>query len=124
VFDNREPTNPVSIATFPLATDADYLEVGGHYGPHNLYENRPDAFVSDTTIFTTYQNAGVRVFDISNEYQPKEIGAFVPAPPTKLVDPRPNRPLVLHSADVYVDSSGLVYATDFSVGLYILEFNG
>ena len=124
VFDNREPTNPVSIATFPLATDADYLEVGGHYGPHNLYENRPDAFVSDTTIFTTYQNAGVRVFDISNEYQPKEIGAFVPAPPTKLVDPRPNRPRVLHSADVYVDKSGLVYATDFSVGLYILEFNG
>ncbi len=76
------------------------------------------------TIFTTYQNAGVRVFDIGNEYQPKEIGAFVPAPPTKLIDPRPNRPLVLHSADVFVDKTGLVYTTDFSVGLYILEFNG
>ena len=124
VFDNRVPSNPVSISTFPLATDTDYLEVGGHYGPHNLYENRPDAFVSDRTIFTTYQNAGVRVFDIGNEYQPKEIGAFVPAPPTKLIDPRPNRPLVLHSADVYVDKSGLVYTTDFSVGLYILEFDG
>ena len=48
VFDNRVPSNPVSISTFPLATDTDYLEVGGHYGPHNLYENRPDAFVSDT----------------------------------------------------------------------------
>ena len=124
VFDNRVPTNPISIATFPLATDADYLEVGGHYGPHNVYENRPDAFVSSETIFTTYQNAGVRVFDISNQYQPKEIGAFVPAPPTKLVDPRPNRPLVLHSADVYVDKAGLVYCTDFSVGLYICEFTG
>ena len=64
VFDNREPSNPVSISTFPLATDNDYLEVGGHFGPHNVYENRPDAFVSDSTIFTTYQNAGVRVFDI------------------------------------------------------------
>ena len=47
VFDNRVPSNPVSISTFPLATDTDYLEVGGHYGPHNVYENRPDAFVSD-----------------------------------------------------------------------------
>jgi hypothetical protein len=66
----------------------------------------------------------VRVFDINNPYQPKEIGAFVPAPPKKLVDPRPNRPLVLHSADVFVDRQGLVYTTDFSVGLYILEFDG
>ena len=48
----------------------------------------------------------------------------MPAPPTKLIDPRPNRPLVLHSADVFVDKSGLVYTTDFSVGLYILEFTG
>ena len=36
VFDNRLPSNPVSISTFPLATDNDYLEVGGHYGPHNV----------------------------------------------------------------------------------------
>ena len=66
----------------------------------------------------------MRVFDIGNAYQPKEIGAFVPAPPTKLIDPRPNRPLVLHSADVFVDKAGLVYCTDFSVGLYVLEFSG
>ena len=66
----------------------------------------------------------MRVFDIDNAYQPKEIGAFVAAPPTKLIDPRPNRPLVLHSADVFVDKAGLVYTTEFSVGLYILEFNG
>jgi hypothetical protein len=34
----------------------------------------------------------------------------------------PNRPLVLHAADVFVDKSSPVYCTDFSVGLYILEF--
>ena len=88
------------------------------YKQLNYYE------ASDRTIFTTYQNAGVRVFDIGNEYQPKEIGAFVAAPPKKLIDPRPSRPLVLHSADVFVDKAGLVYTTEFSVGLYILEFNG
>ncbi len=97
---------------------------GGHFGPHNVYENRPGNFVSEDLIFTTYQNAGVRVFDIRNQYAPVEVGAYVQAAPTKLVDPRPNRPLVLHAADVFVDKNGLVYATDFSVGLYILEYNG
>lgn len=124
VFDNRLPENPVSISTFPLPDDTDYLKIGGHFGPHNVYENRPDAFVSETTIFSTYQNAGVRVFDISNEYHPREIAGFVPAPPTKAVDPRPNRPLVVHAADVFVDTNGLAYSTDFSVGLYILEYQG
>lgn len=124
VFDNRIPTNPISIATFPLPHDRDYVAVGGHFGPHNLYENRPGQFVSDRLIFTTYQNAGVRVFDIDDPYQPREVGALVPAPPKRLVDPRPNRPLVLHSADVFVDPNGLVYATDIGVGLAIAEFNG
>ncbi len=124
VFDNRVPTNPVSISTFPLPSDKDYVAVGGHFGPHNVYENRPGNFVSSELIFTTYQNAGVRVFDIKNPYQPVEVGGFVPPPPTKLVDPRPNRPLVLHSADVFVDKQGLVYSTDFSVGLYIAEYTG
>lgn len=124
IFDNRDPANPISIATMPDPDDTDYLKVGGHFGPHNIYENRPDAFVSEDLIFATYQNAGVRVYDISNKWQPKEVGACVPPPPTVMVDPRPNRPKVLHSADVFVDRNGLVYSTDFSVGLYIMEFSG
>ena len=43
----------------------------------------------------------------------------------KLVDPRPNRPVVLHSADVFVDANGLCYCTDWSgAGLYIMEYQG
>ena len=34
-------TNPVSIATFPQPTEADYKSKGGHFGPHNIHENRP-----------------------------------------------------------------------------------
>jgi hypothetical protein len=124
VFDNRDKANPISIATLPEPDDADYLKVGGHFGPHNIYENRPDGFVSETILFATYQNAGIRAYDISNKWRPKEIGACVPPPPTRLVDPRPNRPKVLHSADVFADRNGLLYATDFSAGLYIIEFNG
>ena len=81
LFDIREPSNPISISTFPTPSEADYVAKGGHFGPHNVYENRPDGFVSSETIFATYQNAGVRVFDIRDQYRPTEIGAFVPPRP-------------------------------------------
>ena len=122
VFDIRDPVNPKCLSTFPAPSDRNYFEVGGHFGPHNIYENRPGAFVSSELVFATYQNAGVRVFDIRNQYSPVEVGAMAPAAPTRLVDPRPNRPLVLHLADVFVDKNRLIYATDFSVGLYIMEY--
>ena len=124
VFDNHVKSNPISISTFPPPDDKDYLSVGGHFGPHNIHENRPGTFVSEELIFATYQNAGIRVYDIRDQFRPREVGAFVPPPPAKWVDPRPNRPVVLHSADVHVDKNGLVYATDFSAGLYIMEFQG
>lgn len=124
IFDIREPTNPVSIATFPTPVDADYVAKGGHFGPHNIYENRPDGMVSSDTIYSTYQNAGVRVFDISNAYQPKEVAAFVPPEPVTLADKRPNRQKVIQSCDVWVSKDGLVYANDFNGGLCILEYGG
>jgi hypothetical protein len=50
----------------------------------------------------------------------------VPPTPTprEWVDPRPNRPMVLHSADVFVDKNGLCYVTDFNAGLYIVQYQG
>jgi hypothetical protein len=124
VFDNRVRANPVSISTFPSPAEADYRSKGGHFGPHNIHENRPGTFVSSRLIFATYQNAGIRVFDISDAFAPKEVGALVPPQPNKLADTRPNRTRVIQSADVFVDANGLIYATDYNAGLYILEFGG
>jgi hypothetical protein len=125
VFDNKVKNAPVCIATFPSPIDRDYIAVGGHFGPHNVHENRPGSFQSSEIIFATYQNAGVRVYDIRNPYQPAEVGACVPPAPKKLMDPRPNRPVVLHSADVFVDRNGIAYCTDWSgAGLYIMEYKG
>jgi hypothetical protein len=124
VFDNRARDNPVSISTFPTPADADYKAKGGHFGPHNIHENRPGSFISSNMIFATYQNAGIRVFDISNAFVRKEVGALVPPQPARLADTRPNRARLIQSADVFVDKAGLIYATDYNAGLYILEFNG
>jgi hypothetical protein len=115
------PTNPISLSTLPRPKEADYRKKGGHYGPHNIHENRPDSFVSSETIFATLQNAGLRVYDIRDPFRPEEIAAFVPPKPNRLIDTRPNRPLVIQLCDVYVDKEGLIYANDYNGGLYILE---
>ena len=124
MFDIREPSNPVSIATFPQPADADYCAKGGNFGPHNLHEMRPGSFQSTRTIFATYYNAGVRVYDIENAFAPTEIAYYVPGNPTKMMDPRPNRPQIVQSCDCYVDTTGLMYLTDPNAGLNILQYEG
>ncbi len=124
IFDVRAPDNPVSISTFPIPDEADYCAKGGNFGPHNLWENRPGAFQSSQIIFATYQNAGVRAYDIANPFRPREIGYFVPPDPERMFDPRPNRPKVIQSADCFVDADGIMYVTDSNAGLYILQFDG
>jgi hypothetical protein len=123
IFDNREKSNPVSISTFPSPREAEYRAKPGHFGPHNLHENRPGSFVSSELIFATYQNAGVRAFDISDPYRPVEVGALVPPSPQWQLDTRPNRPRVIQTADVFVTADGLIYSTDYNGGLYIIEFD-
>ncbi len=97
IFDVRVPANPVSIATMPIPDEADYCKKGGNFGPHNLWENRPGAFLSSEIIFATLHNAGVRAYDIKNPFAPREIGYFVPPNPARMFDPRPNRPQVIQS---------------------------
>lgn len=124
VFDMQDPADPMSIATFPDPAEVDYTLKGGHAGPHNLHENRPGSFQSDTLIFATYQNAGLRAFDIRDPFQPSEVGAWVPPAPAQMVDTRPDRPRVIQSFDVFVDSELRAYMTDYNAGLYILQFEG
>jgi hypothetical protein len=123
IFDIRHPENPVSISTLPTPDEADYPAKGGHFGPHNLHENRPGSFQYSSLIFATWQNAGIRAFDISDPHRPKETGALVPAAPQQMIDRRP-RPKVIQSADVFVDAAGLIYATDYNAGLSIIEYGG
>ncbi len=124
VFDVKDKTNPVSISTMPEPAEIAYCGKPGAFGPHNLHENRKGSLRSSELIFGTYHNAGVRAWNISNPFRPVEVGHYVPPNPQKLVDPRPNRPSVVQSTDVYVDPDGLMYLTDKNAGLNILQFEG
>jgi hypothetical protein len=124
IFDVREAQNPISISTLPQPAEADYCARGGKFGPHNLYENRPGLFQSETLIFATWHNAGVRIFDLTNPFQPAEIGYCVPQAPDRLTDIRPGAVAVTQSCDVCVDKNGILYVTDTNAGLSILQFDG
>lgn len=124
MFDIRTPENPVSIATFPVPAEQDYVAKGGQFGPHNLHENRPGTWQSSSMVFATYQSAGVRVYDIGDAFEPREIGYFVPPMPTHWMEPLRGRAKMRHTADLLVTREGLIYATDYDAGLYILQWNG
>jgi hypothetical protein len=124
IFDIRDKANPISISTLPTPAEQDYVKMGGQFGPHNLHENRPGSFQSSTTIFATWQSAGVRSFDISDPFQPKETGYFVPPQPTRWMEPMRGRAKMRHTGDLFVSAEGLIYITDYDAGLYIVEWNG
>jgi len=117
VLDARLESNLVPIATLPLPPPEEHIHRGGRYGAHNLHENRPGpAFRSDRVVFGTYFNGGLRVHDITNPFQPREIAHYVPEPPAG------SRVPSVQINDVYVDENRVVYAVDrFAGGLYVLE---
>jgi len=123
VLDIRAAENPVTISTLPTPKERNFCS-RGTFGPHNLHENRPGSLRSEDTIFATYNNAGVRVFDIRDAFAPKEIAYWVPPTPDKLIDPRPNVDLAAKSADVYVTTEGMMFVSDWNAGLNVLQFEG
>lgn len=120
VFDVRELTRPVSISTMPTPSERDFCSEPGRFGPHNLHENRAGSWTDASTVFVTYQNAGLRAFDISNPYQPRQTGYFVPA---RRPDASGHLP-ALHSADVFATAEGVCFLTDTSRGLFALQYEG
>jgi hypothetical protein len=124
VLDMRSPENPVPISTLPTPSDRDYCASSGTFGPHNMHENRPGSMQTENTIFSTYNNAGVRVFDIRNQFAPREVAYWVPPVPKKLIDPRPNIALDAKTADLYVTREGLMFVSDWNAGMHVLEYKG
>jgi hypothetical protein len=113
VVDISDELNPRVIAEFPRPR-GDFCSRGGRFGPHNVHEMRPGSLIDPNTMYLTYFNAGLRVVDISDATQPREVAYFVPEAP-------PGRSSIQFN-DVLVGSDGLVYVTDrYRGGLYILE---
>ena len=89
------------ISTCPLPDHKIYAEAG-RFGAHNIHENvpLPTSWQNDQIVLGTFFNGGLRAYDISNPYQPKEVGVFLPPAP-------PGAPTgTIQMNDVFVDERG------------------
>jgi hypothetical protein len=118
LMDSSTETNLVPVSTAPMPPADEFCRRGGRFGAHNLHENDPveTAWRSEDFLVGAFFNAGVRVYDVRDAFQPQEVGQFVPpAPPGSQAG-------AIQMNDAYVDEQGLVYALDrFTGGLYVLE---
>ncbi len=116
VVDITDEMRPRVVATLP-EPQGDYCQRGGRFGPHNLHEMRPGSLQDPNTVYLTYFNGGLRVYDVSEASRPKEVAFIVPDAP-------PGRPSIQLN-DLVVAADGLVYATDrYTGGLYVFERTG
>ncbi|MHB8468204.1 MAG: LVIVD repeat-containing protein [Gaiellaceae bacterium] len=113
VLDVEDPARPRVLAACP-EPEGDFRSRPLRYGPHNLHENRAGSYRSESLVFVTYFNAGVRVYDLADPERPVEVASWVPEAPPGQEAPQTN--------DLYVEQGGRIWVTDrFRGGLYCLE---
>jgi hypothetical protein len=132
IVDISHETEPRLVSLLPVPVpdeDAGYPNFslrGGRFGPHNQHHPQngdPNLFDSDDLMFLTWFNAGLRVYDIRDEYLPREIASYLPDDPTERRGLLP-KDLVTQSEDVLVDARGYIYLSDKNHGLHILAMPG
>jgi hypothetical protein len=94
--------------------DPTWCRTGSRYGAHNLWHGMK----ADDLLYVCWFNAGLRIVDWSNPFDPKEVGYYIPAGNKERACPQSN--------DVFLDrETGLIYLSDrWGLGLHILEFTG
>jgi hypothetical protein len=120
----------VSNWTVPEAS-GNFCTRGGRFGAHSSNEDMGPPYYQKLT-FVTFFNAGVRVLDIRNPYQPKEVGYFIP-PISEATSQRCGviggkercSNATIQSNNAETDDRGYIYVADrSSTGLHILELTG
>jgi hypothetical protein len=116
VVDIADERNPKVVSLFPVP-EGNFCERGGRFGPHNIHEMRPGTPADPNTIYVAYFNGGLRVVDVHDAANPREIGYFVPEAPQGRA--------TIQFNDLIVGPDNLIYVSDrFGGGLYIFELTG
>jgi hypothetical protein len=130
--DSTIEKNPMVVSnwTVPEAS-GNFCTRGGRFGAHSSNEDMGPPYYQKLT-FITFFNAGVRVLDVRNPYQPKEVAYFIP-PISKATTARCGMiggkqrcsNATIQSNNAETDDRGYIYLADRSnTGLHILELTG
>jgi hypothetical protein len=132
IVDISDETNPRLISLFPQPVPPQGLGVRnfyqrpGRFGPHNQHQPQYQSVLyhNENLVFLTYFNAGLRIYDISDERTPREVAFFLPPDPVERRGLLPATGLVTQSEDVLVDNRRNIFVTDKNHGIYVLKYNG
>jgi hypothetical protein len=110
-FDVTDPTAIRPLGLFEVSErDSPFARVeGARFGAHQFHEA-----MDGTLIYAVWFGAGLRVIDVADPHQPREVGFFIPEPAGGQRAPQSN--------DVMLDARGLIHMVDRNVGFDILEF--
>jgi len=126
VFDITHESHPFPIATWQVPV-GDFCAKGGRFGPHqsaDTVNGRLNRF-EDKLAWVAYFNAGIRVVDLSNPYEPREVGYYIPRTNPNSHPIAKGQATAIQINDVDLDERGLAYASDrVGTGLFILEYTG
>ncbi len=126
MVDITKETQPFPVSTWQLPV-GNYCDKGGRFGPHQHAEtvNGDINRFEDKLAWVAYFNAGVRVVDLSDPYNLKEVGYYIPKT-NQLSHPiAKGQPTAIQINDVDIDHRGLAYASDrVGTGFFILEYTG
>jgi len=131
IFDITEEIHPVAISTFQVPEEpGDFCHRGGRFGPHSFADAYHPSFDKKLVVLA-YFNAGVRVVDIRNPFEPKEVARFIPEVTANTtescieIDGTRHCDRAIQTNNVNLDDRGYIYALDrASTGLHVLELTG
>jgi hypothetical protein len=111
-FDVSDPVSIKPLGLFEVSErDSPFARLeGARFGAHQFHEA-----MAGTLVYAVWFSAGLRIIDVADPYQPREVGHFIPQPVAGRSAPQSN--------DVMLDGRGLIYIVDRHVGFDILEFD-
>lgn len=110
IFDVRNRAAPIQVGRY-VTPNSQTARRDGTYTIHN-------PFVVGDRAFLSWYSDGIRVLDITDLAQPREVASFVPP---AVADPFGTNPKSAQVWGVYVEGN-LVLASDMNAGLYVLRY--
>ncbi|MFK5979420.1 MAG: hypothetical protein QM488_11085 [Rhizobiaceae bacterium] len=111
VYDITDETNPLPISTFQVPG----LDKDGAPQPDMTGCHQPSERFNGSIIPFAWFAQGLRLVDFADPFAPKEVGHFMPDPPSGADQASSN--------DVTIDSRGIIYLIDRLRGVDIIETN-
>ncbi len=111
VFDVSDHDNIQALSVFDVSEmDSPWSRAPGRFGAHQFCER-----LDGTLVYAAWFSGGLRIVDMADPFQPREVAHFIPEPIGGEKSPQSN--------DVDVDANGLIYLIDRNRGFDILEYS-